>query len=122
MVRIKGDENMSVREFTVTISPAVAMDAIETFVVKGSISGTLVDRYVRRFGEHEVHVVVLEKYYMRSNNRASLTVTVDNLEGQTKVHAVASGSSEGIFMRFDWGAGNNFANSVESALGGYIVG
>jgi hypothetical protein len=113
---------MSVREFTVTISPAVAMDAIETFVVRGSISGTLVDRYVRRFGEHEVHVVVLEKYYMRSNNRASLTVTVDNLEGQTKVHAVASGSSEGIFMRFDWGAGNNFANSVESALGGYIVG
>ncbi|MBO0602089.1 hypothetical protein I2483_10475 [Sporosarcina sp. E16_3] len=88
---------MSVREFTVTISPAAAMNVIETFVV-------------------------LEKYYMRSSNRASLTVTIDNLEGQTKVHAVASGSSEGMFMRFDWGAGNNFANSVESALGSYIVG
>ena len=113
---------MSVREFTVTISPAAAMNVIETFVVTGSISGTLVDRYVRRIGEHEVHVVVLEKYYMRSSNRASLTVTIDNLEGQTKVHAVASGSSEGMFMRFDWGAGNNFANSVESALGSYIVG
>ena len=113
---------MSVREFTVTISPAAAMNVIETFVVTGSISGTLVDRYVRRIGEHEIHVVVLEKYYMRSSNRASLTVTIDNLEGQTKVHAVASGSSEGMFMRFDWGAGNNFANSVESALGSYIVG
>ncbi len=113
---------MSVREFTVTISPAAAMDVIETFVVTGSISGTLVDRYVRRIGEHEVHVVVLEKYYMRSSNRASLTVTIDNFEGQTKVHAVASGGSEGMFMRFDWGAGNNFANSVESALGSYIVG
>ena len=54
---------------------------------------------------------------MRSSNRASLTVTIDNFEGETKVHAVASGSSEGMFMRFDWGAGNNFANSVESALG-----
>lgn len=113
---------MSVREFTVTISPVAAMDAIETFVVGGSVSGTLIDRYVRRFGEQEVHVVVLEKYYMRSSNRASLTVTIDNLEGRTKVHAVASGSSEGMFMRFDWGAGNNFANSVESALGSYIVG
>ncbi len=91
-------------------------------LLEGSISGTLVDRYVRRIGEHEVHVVVLEKYYMRSSNRASLTVTIDNLEGQTKVHAVASGGSEGMFMRFDWGAGNNFANSVESALGSYIVG
>ncbi|MBO0588265.1 DUF6054 family protein [Sporosarcina sp. E16_8] len=113
---------MSVREFTVTISPAAAMNAIETFVVGGSISGTLIDRYVRRFGEQEVHIVVLEKYYMRSSNRASLTVTIDNLEGHTKVHAVASGSSEGMFMRFDWGAGNNFANSVELALGSYIVG
>jgi len=113
---------MSVREFTVTISPTAAMDAIEKFVVGGSISGTLVDRYVRRLGEHEIHVVVLEKYYMRSSNRASLTVTLDNLGGQTKVHAVASGGSEGMFMRFDWGAGNNFANSVESALGSYIVG
>ena len=113
---------MSVREFTVSISPAVAMDAIETFVVRGSISGTLVDRYVRRLGEYEVYVVMLEKYYMRSNNRASLSVTIDNLEGKTKVHAVASGGSEGIFIRFDWGAGNNFANSVETALGQYIVG
>lgn len=113
---------MSVREFTVTISPVVAMNAIETFVVRNSISGTLVDRYVRRLGEHEVHVVVLEKYYMRSGNRASLTVTIDNLDGQTKVHAVASGGSEGVFMRFDWGAGNNFANIVESALEPYILG
>jgi hypothetical protein len=113
---------MSVREFTVSISPAAAMDVIETFIVRGSVSGTLVDRYVRRFGEQEVHVVVLEKYYMRSSNRASLTVTTDNLEGQTKVHAVASGGSQGMLMRFDWGAGNNFANSVESALGSYLVG
>lgn len=113
---------MSVREFTVSILPAAAMDVIEQFVVRGSISGTLVDRYVRRLDDYEVHVLVLEKYYMRSSNRASLTVTIDNLEGQTKVHAVASGGSEGMFLRFDWGAGNNFANSVESALGSYIVG
>jgi hypothetical protein len=113
---------MSVREFTVNISPVAAMKAIELFVVRGSISGTLIDRYVRRFGEHEVHVVVLERYYMSSSNRASLTVTIDNLEGHTKVYAVASGGSEGMFMRFDWGAGNNFANSVETALRTYIVG
>ena len=42
---------------------------------------------------------------MRSSNRASLTVTIDNFDGKTKVHAVASGGSEGVFFRFDWGAG-----------------
>lgn len=113
---------MAVREFTVNVSPKEAMDTIENYVVKGSISGTLVDQHVRRIGEHEVYVVILEKYYMRSSNRASLTVTIDNFEGKTKVHAVASGGSEGVFFRFDWGAGNNFANSVENALRPYIIG
>ena len=112
---------MAVREFTVSVSPKEAIDAIETYVVKGSISGTPVDRYVRRIGEYEVYVVILEKYYMRSSNRASLTVTIDNFDGKTKVHAVASGGSEGVFFRFDWGAGNNFANSVEDALKPYLL-
>ncbi len=112
---------MSVRDFTVSVTPQEAMDAIETHVVEGNISGTLVDRYVRRSGEHEVHVIILEKFYMRSNNRASLTVTIDNFDGKTIVHAVASGGSEGVFFRFDWGAGNNFANSVEAALRPYLI-
>lgn len=115
------DEVMSVREFVVHISPEAAMGMIETYVVGRSVSGTLVDRYARRVGAHEIHVVVLEKYYMRSGNRASLTVTIDNFEGETKVHAVASGGSEGVFLPFDWGAGKNFANIVETALLRYIV-
>ena len=41
---------------------------------------------------------------MRTSNRASLTVTIDNFEGKTNVHAVAAGTSEGL-LRFDWGAG-----------------
>jgi hypothetical protein len=61
-------------------------------------------------------------FYFYQMKLPSLTVTIDNLDGQTKVHAVASGGSEGIFIRFDWGEGKNFANSVESALGSYIVG
>ncbi|WP_318617858.1 DUF6054 family protein [Sporosarcina sp. YIM B06819] len=113
---------MSVREFTVSISPEAAMDVIQSYVVGRSISGTLVDRYVRQVGEHGLHVIVLEKYYMRSSNRASLTVTIDNFDGATKVHAVASGGSEGVFFRFDWGAGNNFANGVETALESYLMG
>ncbi len=119
---MEGDEGMSVREFTVNVSPREAVEAIETYVVKGSVSGTLIDQYVRRIGKHEIHVVILEKYFMRSSNRASLAVTIDNFGGETKVHAVASGSSEGVFFRFDWGAGKSFANSVEVALGPYLIG
>lgn len=57
---------------------------------------------------------------MSTSNRASLTVTIDNFEGQTNEHAVATGNSEGL-LRFDWGTGKNFSNSVENALNPYII-
>lgn len=113
---------MSVKEFTVKISPMEAANTIESEILRGSISGTLVDHYVRTSGSSEVHVLIMEKYYMRSNNRASVTATIDNFEGATRVHVVAAGSSEGVFFRFDWGAGNSFATSVERALEQYIIG
>ncbi|MBO1913419.1 hypothetical protein J4G37_52485, partial [Microvirga sp. 3-52] len=72
------------------------------------------------FEDKVIHVVILEKYYMRTSNRASLTVTIDNFDGETNVHAVAAGTSEGI-LRFDWGAGKNFSNSVENALNPFII-
>ncbi|MCG7343118.1 DUF6054 family protein [Sporosarcina sp. ACRSL] len=113
---------MSVKNFNVSISPSEAVDIIQSEILRGSISGTLVDHYVRTTGSAEFHVLIMEKYYMRSNNRASVTATIDNFDGKTRVHVVAAGSSEGVFFRFDWGAGNNFATSVERALGQYIVG
>ncbi|TQR20491.1 DUF6054 family protein [Psychrobacillus vulpis] len=112
---------MDVREFYVSLSPKDALEILQNSLVQGSISGAIVDIYERIVGEHQVVVCVLEKYYMRTSNRTSLTVTVDNLENKTKVHAAASGGGEGMFFRFDWGAGGSFVNSVEKVLGEYIV-
>lgn len=85
------------------------------------MTGKLIDHYERVSGEHQLVVFVLEKFFMRTSNRSSMTVTIDNFDGTTKVHAVASGSSESPFFRFDWGAGTSFANSVENALANHIV-
>ena len=97
----------------------MAMDVIEKFIVSGSITGKVVDRYVRKVGEYEVVVCTLEKFYLRSS-RTTLTVTIDNFEGVTKVHAVGSGGAEGI-LPIDWGAGRSFVASVETALRYHIV-
>lgn len=118
---MEGDEEMAVREFTVNISPALAMNAIEAYIMREEVTGTLVDWYVRLVGEHEVHVIIFEKYTMRTTSRASLTVTIDNFGGDTKVHAVASGGSAGPHLHIDWGARENFLNSVEAALGDSII-
>ncbi len=44
-------------------------------------------------------------FYFYQMKLPSLTVTIDNLDGQVKVRAVASVGSEGICMRFNWGWG-----------------
>lgn len=112
---------MSVREFNISISPMEAMNKIQDGVIGGSVTGKLIDSYERISGNHQVVVFVLEKFFMRTSNRSSMTVTIDNFDGTTKVHAVASGSSESPFFRFDWGAGDSFANSVENALAKHII-
>lgn len=112
---------MAVREFYVSLKPTEAMEVITEAVVNGSVTGQIIDEYVRNVDQYEIYVFILEKYYMRSSNRASLTVTLDNFEGKTKVHVVAAGSGEGVFFRFDWGAGKSFSASVENALAHYIV-
>ncbi|MEK4484139.1 DUF6054 family protein [Psychrobacillus sp. FSL H8-0484] len=112
---------MDVREFYVSLSPKAAIDIFQNSLIQGSISGAVVDVYERVVGEHQVVVCVLEKYYMRSSNRTSLTITIDNLENKTKVHAVASGGGQGVFLRFDWGAGGSFVNTVEKVLGKYMI-
>ncbi|CAH2714962.1 hypothetical protein BACCIP111895_02139 [Neobacillus rhizosphaerae] len=89
--------------------------------MSGSISGELIDRYHRSVGENQFIVLVLEKFYFRSNNRGSMTVTIDNFEGVTKVHAVASGTGQGAIFKFDWGAGDSFINSVINTLEMYKV-
>lgn len=105
---------------TVSLSPKEAGDIIAKAIVEENTTGTLIDHYIRNCGEQQVVVIVLEKYFLRTSNRASMTVTIDNLDGSTIVHAVASGSSQGAFSRFDWGAGNSFVNSIRQSLLRYI--
>ncbi|MFJ7729104.1 DUF6054 family protein [Neobacillus sp. NPDC097160] len=107
---------MDVSEIIVSITPKEASEKIEEAIVNGSISGTLIDRYHRSIGNFEFIVLVFEKYYFRSGNRGSMTITIDNLEGAAKVHAAASGTAQGAIFRFDWGAGNSFINSVIDTL------
>ena len=111
---------MPVRDFRVKLTPTEAMETIKEEVLGRSVSGTLVDQYVRISDDKKIIVMILEKFYMRTSNRASLTVTIDNFESETNVHAVAAGTSDSL-LRFDWGAGKSFSNSVENALNPYII-
>jgi hypothetical protein len=109
------------REIIISLSPADTWKVVEQAIENGIVSCEVIDRHYRTNGTIEVIVLVLEKYYFRSSNRGSLTLTIDNLEGATKVHAAASGTSQGVIFRIDWGAGDNFVSKIMNLLLDYKV-
>ncbi|TCT17180.1 hypothetical protein EDC18_101478 [Natranaerovirga pectinivora] len=66
-------------------------------------------------------IVVYEKYFMRNSSRAALTVTINNFYGDTEIESVSAGASQGMFFRIDWGANDEFANSVKYLFREHII-
>lgn len=106
--------------FFVSAAPKDAVALIQEEVVGGSITGELIDFYEIEEPKAYLAVLVYEKHYSRVGNRLTLTVTIDNLSGRTRVHSVSGGGGEGL-LRFDWGAAEDFEATVENALRKYII-
>ena len=103
----------------VTCSIGQCAELIHSAIVDGSVTGELLDRYeVQSPDGLKCLVMVYEKHYWRAGNRLTLTVTIDNMSGRTRVHTVGGGGGEGLF-RFDWGATESFEDVVHRALAGY---
>ncbi|MBQ2767630.1 MAG: hypothetical protein IJF49_06090 [Clostridia bacterium] len=105
------------KTFSVSVSPETASQMIQEAVVGGSWTGELIDIYSigNDASNTQCTVLVFEKHYYRVGNRLTLTVTIDNLQGCTRVHTVGGGGGEGLF-RFDWGASESFEDVVLRAL------
>lgn len=93
---------------------------IDNAVINGSITGERIDHYQIDAGTGACIVAIYEKYYYRSGNRLTLTVTIDDFPGKTRVHCVAGGGREGLF-RFDWGASKSFSSVAQKALAPYRI-
>ena len=101
--------------FSVSLSIHSAIDVIDRAVVGGSITGERIDMYGQSAASGGFVVLVYEKHYCRAGNRLTLTVTLDDFAGRTRVHCVSGGGGEGLF-RFDWGAAGSFTGVVHKAL------
>lgn len=106
--------------FYVSLDPASAAAEINNAVVRGSVTGELIDYYELREQTGYLAVLVFEKHYWRAGNRLTLTVTIDDLSGRTRIHTASGGGGEGLF-RFDWGASESFEDVVTDALSNYII-
>ena len=89
----------------VSLPPYEAAERIHQTIIGGSVTGEAIDRC---------------QLNGRAGNRLTLTVTVDNLQGPTRIHLVSGGGGEGLF-RFDWGASKSFESSILEVLGPYRI-
>ena len=108
---------MSKYIFNVSVSPVEAME-----IVKDRQSADLVHKELLDLGDGRyVATLIYEKYYFRANNRAALIVIMDNVHGTTSIRSISTGSSEGFFFNFDWGAADDFAGSVERIFKDFMI-
>lgn len=100
----------------------VQRDAMQTAsyltgeVESSALSCSLVESDEQFVDGVSVIIRVFEKYYMRNNSRASLTLVVIGSGDTCHVTAIGSGGGESTLFSFDWGASNNFVSVVENAL------
>lgn len=88
-------------------------------IQSSAMSCQLIDSVQRNLGSTQMVVMVFEKYFMRSSNRASLTVVVTEQDGSVFVDAIGAGGGQGAIFRFSWGAEESFVGTVENILRGY---
>ncbi len=80
------------------------------------MSTQLVDSITRKIGDLNMQIMVFEKYFMRSSNRASLTVVVTERNQEIIVDAIGAGGGQGVVFGFSWGAEESFVSVIESIL------
>ncbi|WMJ24082.1 DUF6054 family protein [Paludicola sp. MB14-C6] len=94
----------------------IVINAIQSSVLNSGMSCELIDQKQHTYNNGNVTFMVFEKYYMRSSNRASLSVLVTQIGNSILVDAIASGGGQGALFKFSWGAEDDFLYPVLSAL------
>jgi Family of unknown function (DUF6054) len=105
-------------EIKVTIEPSTVAKILKS---DSEINSDLVyeDGKTIQDTKFEIIILVFEKYFLRINSTASLTVTIDNLTGETIVKCISSGNSEGL-LNLSMGADKKFIQPIKKRLDPYI--
>ncbi|NRD79865.1 hypothetical protein HPT25_21240 [Bacillus sp. BRMEA1] len=106
-------------ELTIDVKP---FQAVQLILENKEIKSALIfdDYKVTGDDEKEISILVFEKFFFRTGNTASLTVTVDNFGGVTVVKCISSGNGDGI-LDIDWGVGKSFIKQIRKKLDSHII-
>ena len=93
------------------------LNKIEKGILEGSISATLEDSSDFVIGKSKCSVRVFERYSAIGSNRVSLSVTLfQNSNSEVYISAIASGGSQGMFLKINTFGEEAFLNRLEEIL------
>lgn len=106
-------------ELTVDVKP---FQAVQLILEDMDLKSTLIfeDYKVTEVDEKEISILVFEKFFLRTGNTATLTVTIDNISGVTIIKCISAGNGDGI-LDIDLGAGKSFMKPIRKKLEPHII-
>ena len=106
--------------FYVSLGMDDAAAEIDEAVAGGSGTGACIDDYTVAGQEGRRCIVrVYEKHDMQTGSHKTLTVVIDNITGQTRIHSMDGGGDTDF--AFDWGAVGSFASEIRDALCDFML-
>ena len=109
------------RTFFVSLPLSEAAEIIFRKIEEESVTGELLDDYSLTPEGGHVRILTFEKWFYRVSNRLILTVILDDLTGRTRIHAVSGGGGTSALWKFDWFAGEAFADLPYKAMEDYLI-
>ena len=103
-------------EKTVNLPLSQTIVRVENAVMNGSATASLEERSEFTVGNARVAIRVYERYSAFGGNRVSMSVTMASAGETTKVVAVTSGGSQGMFFKLDTVGEENFLDTLRDAL------
>ncbi len=97
------------------------IEDLENTVMEGSLSASLEDSERCEQNGISFYVGVFERYSYMGGNRVSLTITLFGNEQESKLCAVASGGSTGMFLKINTFGEESFLNTIIDCVEKYKV-
>ncbi len=108
---------MSKYLFTVKLNPDYAAELLKN----NGFADLIYEDAINIDGVKKVIVLVLEKYFMRVEGRAGVTVIIENSSGETNIKVITSGVGKGMIFGFDWGASDSMIDDVRRCFSNNII-
>ena len=85
-------------------------------IMESAMSMNLVDETFHQFEDTKVALKVYDKYFMRNNSRASLSLTVVGRDEDIYITAIGAGGGQGIIFNFSLGAEQELVDMVQESI------